>query len=109
MAHGEIFAYYQKLIALCKNDDAIACGGFLPLLEDDVRVFAYVRTLEASGEAKARKILVLNNFFGEKCKVRIPDEFCGNCRVVISNYERDFCHLGSVLSLEPYEAVAVEI
>lgn len=109
LAHGEIFAYYQKLIALRKNDDVIACGGFLPLLEDDEKVFAYVRTLEASGKANARKILVLNNFFGKKYEVRIPDEFCGKCRVVISNYERDFCYLGEVLSLEPYEALAVEI
>lgn len=73
------------------------------------RVFAYVRTMEASGDANARKILVLNNFFGEKYEVRIPDEFCVKCRVVISNYERDFCHLDAVLSLEPYEALAVEI
>lgn len=101
--HGEIFAYYQKLIALRKSNDVISDGDFVPVLEDDTHVFACIRQLDG------RRILVLNNFYGEEYTLAIPDELQGACRTVISNYDRELNEIGGEVTLKPYEAVAVEI
>ncbi len=103
LAHGEIFAYYQKLIAIRKSDDVISDGDFVPVLEDDTHVFAYIRQLSG------RRILVLNNFFGEEYKVKVPAELQGSCRKVISNYDGDWNEIGEEVTLRPYESVGVEI
>lgn len=101
--HGEIFAYYQKLIALRKSNDVISDGDFVPVLEDDTHVFACIRQLDG------RRILVLNNFYDEEYTLAIPDELQGACRTVISNYDRELNEIGGEVTLKPYEAVAVEI
>ncbi len=103
LKHGEIFAYYQKLIAIRKSDDVISDGDFVPVLEDDTHVFAYIRQLSG------RRILVLNNFFGEQYRLKVPVELQGSCRKVISNYDGDWNEIGEEVTLRPYESVGVEI
>ena len=103
LRNGEIFAYYQKLIALRKSDDVISDGDFVPVLEDDTHVFAYIRQLGG------RRILVLNNFFGEEYSLKVPVELQGSCRKVISNYDGDWNEIVEEVTLRPYESVGVEI
>ena len=58
-----VFHHYRRLIALRKALPVISDGDFTMLLEDDERVFAYVRAL--GGDA----LLVLGNFSGDEVVV----------------------------------------
>ena len=86
-----------------KSDDVISDGDFVPVLEDDTHVFAYIRQLGG------RRILVLNNFFGEEYSLKVPVELQGSCRKVISNYDGDWNEIVEEVTLRPYESVGVEI
>lgn len=63
---GSVFHHYRRLIALRHALPVIADGDFRMLLENDERVFAYVRTL--GGDA----LLVLGNFSGDAVVVDLP-------------------------------------
>lgn len=103
LAEGEIFAFYQKLIALRKQEAVISAGGFREILPDDQQVFAYVRELD--GE----KLVVFNNFYGKDAVVSVPSDLqeCG--QVLLDNYQRELSCLPSELSLRPYESLAFRI
>ena len=103
LAEGEVFAFYQKLIALRKQEAVISAGGFREILPDDQQVFAYVRELD--GE----KLVVFNNFYGKEAVVSVPSDLqeCG--QVLLDNYQRELSCLPSELSLRPYESLAFRI
>ncbi|GHN24855.1 alpha,alpha-phosphotrehalase [Lactobacillus delbrueckii] len=103
LAEGEIFAFYQKLIALRKQEAVISAGGFREILPDDQQVFAYVRELD--GE----KLVVFNNFYGKEAVISVPSDLqeCG--QVLLDNYQRELSCLPSELSLRPYESLAFRI
>lgn len=103
LAKGEIFAFYQKLIALRKQEAVISAGGFREILPDDQQVFAYVRELD--GE----KLVVFNNFYGKEAVISVPSDLqeCG--QVLLDNYQRELSCLPSELSLRPYESLAFRI
>ncbi|APG75336.1 alpha,alpha-phosphotrehalase [Lactobacillus delbrueckii] len=103
LAEGEIFAFYQKLIALRKQEAVISTGGFREILPDDQQVFAYVRELD--GE----KLVVFNNFYGKEAVISVPSDLqeCG--QVLLDNYQRELSCLPSELSLRPYESLAFRI
>lgn len=103
LAEGEIFAFYQKLIALRKQEAVISAGGFREILPDDQQVFAYVRELD--GE----KLVVFNNFYGKDAVVSVPSDLqeCG--QVLLDNYQRELSCLPSELSLRPYESLTFRI
>lgn len=103
LAEGEIFAFYQKLIALRKQEAVISAGGFREILPDDQQVFAYVRELD--GE----KLVVFNNFYGKEAVISVPSDLqeCG--QVLLDNYQRELSCLPSELSLRPYESLAFKI
>lgn len=103
LAEGEVFAFYQKLIALRKQEAVISAGGFREILPDDQQVFAYVRELD--GE----KLVVFNNFYGKDAVVSVPSDLqeCG--QVLLDNYQRELSCLPSELSLRPYESLAFRI
>lgn len=106
--HGEIFKYYQKLIALRKREDLVSDGHFKALLENDPQVFAYERFLVKKGRKK--QMLVLNNFYGKKTKIEVPQEYRGKpVETLISNYGANLEKLGKALELRPYEALAVKL
>lgn len=103
LAEGEIFAFYQKLIALRKQEAVISAGGFREILSDDQQVFAYVRELD--GE----KLVVFNNFYGKEAVISVPSDLqeCG--QILLDNYKRELSCLPSELSLRPYESLAFRI
>ncbi|GHN36315.1 alpha,alpha-phosphotrehalase [Lactobacillus delbrueckii] len=103
LAEGEVFAFYQKLIALRKQEAVISAGGFREILPDDQQVFAYVRELD--GE----KLVVFNNFYGKDAVVSVPSDLqeCG--QVLLDNYQRELSCLPSELSLRPYESLTFRI
>lgn len=55
--NDSIFHYYQRLIRLRKEHQAISSGTIMPLLEDDEQIFAYKR------ESEEEEIVVLCNFY----------------------------------------------
>lgn len=103
LAEGEVFAFYQKLIALRKQEAVISAGGFREILPDDQQVFAYVRELD--GE----KLVVFNNFYGKDAVVSVPSDLqeCG--QILLDNYKRELSCLPGELSLRPYESLAFRI
>lgn len=103
LAEGEVFAFYQKLIALRKQEAVISAGSFREILPDDQQVFAYVRELD--GE----KLVVFNNFYGKEAVVSVPSDLqeCG--QVLLDNYQRELSCLPGELSLRPYESLAFRI
>ncbi|MCD5442915.1 alpha,alpha-phosphotrehalase [Lactobacillus delbrueckii subsp. lactis] len=103
LAEGEIFAFYQKLIALRKQEAVISAGGFREILLDDQQVFAYVRELD--GE----KLVVFNNFYGKEAVISVPSDLqeCG--QILLDNYKRELSCLPGELSLRPYESLAFRI
>lgn len=99
-AHGEIFAYYQKLIKLRKTQPIIAQGNFEPLMIDDKQVFAYLRNYQD------QTLIVLNNFYGKSTTVELPDKLCKqDSTVLISNYDNAI-GLQKQIELQPYQSVA---
>ncbi|RRK10635.1 alpha,alpha-phosphotrehalase [Lactiplantibacillus garii] len=98
LAHGEIFNYYQRLITLRKRYDVVSDGDYEPLLVDHPQVLAYIRKYQQ------QKLVVLNNFYGRKTTVTLPDEFV-NARVLISNYQHVVA--GKSVILRPYQSVAL--
>lgn len=103
LAEGEVFAFYQKLIALRKQEALISAGGFREILPDDQQVFAYVRELD--GE----KLVVFNNFYGKEAVISVPSDLqeCG--QILLDNYQRELSCLPGELSLRPYESLAFRI
>lgn len=103
LAEGEIFAFYQKLIALRKQEAVISAGGFREILPDDQQVFAYIRELD--GE----KLVVFNNFYGKEAVISVPSDLqeCG--QILLDNYKRELSCLPGELSLRPYESLAFRI
>ena len=103
LAEGEVFAFYQKLIALRKQEAVISDGGFREILPDDQQVFAYVRELD--GE----KLVVFNNFYGKEAVISVPSDLqeCG--QILLDNYQRELSCLPGELSLRPYESLAFRI
>jgi oligo-1,6-glucosidase len=95
---NSVFHYYKKLIQLRKSHDIIVYGSYEPLMEENSRVFAYIRRL---GE---EKLLVLCNFTDEELQVSIPDEFLGkDGECLIGNYEHQTGENKN--RLLPYEAI----
>ncbi|MDF2505500.1 alpha-glucosidase [Clostridium sp.] len=97
-----ILYYYKNLIDLRKNSkysDVIVYGKYKGIMEDDKKIFAYIR------EYGDKKLLVVANFYGENIKVNLNytvDE------ILISNYN-SFHISNNEVSLRPYETVVLAI
>ncbi|MFC5468956.1 alpha-glucosidase [Cohnella suwonensis] len=97
---NSVFHYYRKLIRLRKENEIAVYGDYRPLLENDNRVFAYVRSLGDD------RLVVVLNFFGAPAEV-VFDELIayGNCELYIGNYEdAPRNELEQRIELRPYEA-----
>lgn len=101
LANGQIFNFYQKLIALRKQEPLISDGHFKELFASHPQVFAYERYLTDSPE----KLFVFNNFYDKKVTLELPEKI-GAGAVLCSNYERTYDQLPKELTLEPYETLA---
>lgn len=93
-----VFHYYQKLIALRKQEAVLIEGWYEPVMEEDTDIFAYTR------ENGTDKLLVLCNF-KEQPQTRTLAEEWKNGEVLISNYP-DSCADGK---LRPYEAMMIKV
>lgn len=100
-----IFYYYKELISLRKQYPIISHGSFLSILEEHPRIFAYMR------EYKDEKLLIINNFYGEKTPFELPEEMDlkgYKAEVLISNYEPSNKNINSI-KLRPYEAIVYHL
>lgn len=93
-----VFHYYQKLIALRKEQPVLVYGHYALLEPDHESLYVYTRTLEE------QKMLVICNFTKEEVSYEIPAEFGGK-QVLISNYGRDGAE--GTITLKPYEALVL--
>lgn len=95
-----VFHFYRKIILLRKQHPGLIYGTYLPLLEEDEQIFAYLRKYEA------HTYLILLNFSGEAVSVKLPPEIgTAGAALLISN---DSSKSGSALAkdpeLKPYES-----
>lgn len=105
LASGAIFNFYQKLIALRKQERLISEGHFKLHLADDKQVFAFERYLDDSAD----KLFVLNNFYGAETTVELADLAGKAGKVLLSNYDRDLTTLPDTITLKPYETLAIRV
>lgn len=91
-----IFYYYQKLIQLRKNYDAIAYGDIKPLLREDKRVFAYERNY------KGQKLIVICNFYPTTYEIELPYDL-SNYKCILNNYKNEA--KAKKIALKPYETL----
>ncbi|WLD91656.1 alpha-glucosidase [Alkalihalobacillus sp. AL-G] len=98
-----VYNYYKKLIQLRKENDIIIYGSYVPLLEDDENIYAFIRELD--GE----KLLVISNFRKEIIHFEIPDGLkdSNHIEILISNYDCDNELLD--FKLRPYESRVYKI
>ena len=88
-----IFYYYKKLIELRKTEDIFIEGRYIPVLEEDENVFAYIR------ENDLEKMLVICNFRKQTVSYDVSDEW-EKGEILISNYQNE----GEKGVLRPYES-----
>ncbi|WP_408008696.1 glycoside hydrolase family 13 protein [Pseudalkalibacillus sp. A8] len=93
-----IYYYYQKLIALRKENDVMIYGDYEDLSEGDERLYMYTRNLEE------HSWLIVLNHSDENQELTLPNESI-NAELKISNYE-DVPEKASNLqtTLRPHEA-----
>ena len=93
-----IFYHYKKLIQLRKEYDIISNGTFKMILEDNNKIFAYIR------EYKNEKLLVINNFYGENVNITLNKELIRDNKILISNYKEQNI-LKENMEIKPYESI----
>lgn len=96
---NSVFHYYQKLIALRKQEEIIVHGAYALLEPDSGSLYVYTRILEN------QKLLVICNFTKEEVPYRVPEEYA-DAKVLIGNYERSWVQ-GNI-TLKPYEALVLK-
>lgn len=118
---GVILPYYRELIRLRGQYPVISEGSYAPYALDHERVFGYLREHIAKGTRT--RLLVLNNFFGDKTAVRVPAEFmpgeamdavagskssrvpaeAQSARVLLCNYKNPLGQVNGVPGSDPHE------
>lgn len=79
---NSVFHYYRKLIRLRKNYKIIVYGSYQLILKEDIRIFAYIRSLGTE------RLLVLCNFSNEEAELSVPEYFKGaEAECLIYNYD----------------------
>ncbi|RPK10741.1 glycoside hydrolase family 13 protein [Priestia endophytica] len=94
-----LYHYYKKLIDLRKEKEVLVYGDYHLILEEDDKIYAYIRTLEEE------KVLVMVNLFKECAYFHLPSEYQGSAyQLLLSNYdikeEQNINHI----ELQSYEA-----
>ncbi|ACL70998.1 glycoside hydrolase family 13 protein [Halothermothrix orenii] len=103
-----IFHYYRRLIQLRKENPVIVYGDYRPILEDDEKLFSYLRTLNEDGEES--RLLVILNFSEEEVKFKLPEGIgYSDKKILIGNYPVGLQKDLSNLTLKPYEALVYQL
>lgn len=92
-----IYYFYKQLIHLRKTYKIISEGLYVPMLEEDDRLYAFKRTYENE------ELIVINNFYD--CTKTVTLEFIEDYKVLISNYKD--IKLTDNLVIRPYETIAL--
>lgn len=96
---SSVFHYYKRLISLRKENLAIVYGNYLPILEKDDKIYAYLRCLDSD------RLLIILNFSSETAAFELPGEVQYKYKeLLISNYSVDEARQLDNLDLRPYEA-----
>lgn len=96
---NSIFYYYQKLIALRKEEPIIVYGHYALLEPENESLYVYTRSLDE------QKLLVICNFTKDAVEYQVPEEFAG-AQTLIGNYDRD--KADGTIELKPYEALVLK-
>lgn len=97
-----IFSFYQKLIALRKENETISKGDIAFLEEENPRVLVYTRSL---GD---QELTVFCNL-GDTKEQLMAKPGWESSRVVLGNYEKEaLCVSDGTLTLEPYEFLVLD-
>ncbi len=96
---NSIFYYYQKLIALRKEEPIIVYGHYALLEPENESLYVYTRSLDE------QKLLVICNFTKDAVEYQVPDEFAG-AQTLIGNYDRN--KADGTIELKPYEALVLK-
>lgn len=94
-----VFHYYQKLIALRKQEKIMVYGTYALLEPDSGSLYVYTRTLGN------KTLLVICNFTKEEVPYSVPEEYA-DAKVLIGNYKRSYAQ-GNI-TLKPYEALVLK-
>jgi oligo-1,6-glucosidase len=98
-AHADpesVLHHYRRLIELRHSEPAVVHGDFTMLLEDDERIYAFLRRFEAV------ELLVVGNVSGEAAVADVPDAAAwAAAELVLANVP---VAQGADLSLGPWEA-----
>ena len=116
-----IFYHYQKLIQLRKDLPVIVYGDFKLILEDDDKIFAYIREFNSSSDIEgldltpkqlAQKLLTINNFTGDTLIYNAQINYSPK-EILLSNYPRTTSKLTNEslidLELKPYESLVISL
>ncbi|MFS1664202.1 alpha,alpha-phosphotrehalase [Streptococcus sp. zg-JUN1979] len=95
---GNIFSFYQKLIALRKSYPIIAQGDYKAAYVDSKQLYAFERRLGKE------QLLVVNNFTAKEAELDLLAGYEAG-RVLISNYPETT--VSEKLVLKPYQTVAI--
>ena len=102
---NSIFYHYKKLIDLRKKYDIISYGSFIPILEEDREIFAYIR------EYNKERLLIINNFYGKETNFKLPENISlegYSIKILISNYEDSSKEIEN-MNLRPYESIVYHL
>ena len=100
-----ILYHYKKLIAVRKEEDAIAYGDYRILDKDNEKVYAYERSLDNTS------VIVVNNFYKEEVEINLSKEIDFDNKkieILLSNYKDSLLDLNN-LKLRPYESVVYRL
>lgn len=96
---SSILNYYRKLISLRKENLTIVYGNYVPILEEDSKIYAYFRCLDED------RLLVILNFSSETPVFQLPEDISySDKELLISNYNVFKAQQLDNLRLRPYEA-----
>jgi len=96
---NSIFYYYQKIIRLRKENLIMIYGDYRLILEDDERVYSYLRTLTQE------RLLIILNFFSNQTIFNLPENINYQQKeLLISNYNVEEKEDIKRIYLRPYEA-----
>ncbi len=94
-----IYNYYKKLIILRKNNLIFIYGNYRIILEDNEKIYAYIRKF------KNERLLVILNFYEDMTTFKLPSDIKLNKKeLLISNYNVNEPDDLKNINLKPYEA-----
>lgn len=94
-----IWHFYQKLIKLRKELAIILHGDFKLLDEDNLYIFAYLRSYQE------QKLYVISNFSSNEQSFNLNTDL-NNTHLLTTNYNRQLLPQNGVFLLQPFETIA---